>query len=462
MGKRFGMKSLLRLLARLPAFLAAASLAFAPMPSAAAGRQGLPIVRDAEIEALIGDYVGPILKAAGLSPSRVDIILINDPSYNAFVAGRRIFINTGTILNSATPNEVIGVLAHEIGHLAGGHQQRMRDQIERAKTIAVVASLLGAGVAVAGAASGTRGLAQAGAGIMSGGGSVAQRGLFSYMRSEETTADRSALTYLRKTGQSARGLIESLKNLERSRMFSSGPSNRYLSSHPAPRERIAALEALAKESPYYDEADSLAMLKRHDLARAKIAAYDGGAMAVRRLFSFDPRGQAAAYGEAIATHLAGSPAQALGKIDALIAESPSNPWFHEIRGEILMQSGRSDAAAAAFGKAAALDPSHSGLLQASVGQAIVTGGDPARMREAIEQIRKGLRADPENSTAYRFLSMAYGKIGEVGPAELAMAEGYWHAGAFRDAKVFAARAQQKLKPGSPAWLQAEDIIRSKQ
>ncbi len=169
----------------------------------------------------------------------------------------------------------------------------------------------------------------------------------------------------------------------------------------------------------------------------------------------------ARYGDAIATHLAGSPAQALKKIDALIAESPNTPWFHEVRGEILMAAGKSDEAATAFTKAAKLDPSKSGILEAAVGQALVTGGNPARMKDAIAQIRRGLESDPGNSTAYQFLAMAYGKTGDIGAAETGTAEGYWEAGNFRQAKIFAARAQQKFRPNSPQWLQAQDIITTK-
>lgn len=432
-----------------------------PAQAQQARRSSLPVVRDAEIEGLIKDYSQPILRAAGLSPARVEIVLVNDLGFNAFVAGRRIFINTGTILESEAPNETIGVLAHEVGHLAGGHQERLRDQIERAKTIAVVAGLLGAGVAAAGAASGSGSMAGIGSGLMTSGGNIAQRGLFAYQRTEETTADRSALTYLLKTQQSPKGLLDSFAGLMRKNMLSGVSSDRYVSSHPAPQERIGFLQTAAKESPFFDKKDPPELQLRHDLARAKIAAYNGGAGQVRRTFGRNLTSLPARYGDAIATHLAGSPSAALQKIDALIKEVPGNPWFHEVRGEILMAAGRSDESAAAFAKAAKLDPTKSGILEAAVGQALVTGGKPERMKDAIAQIRKGLEDDPGNSTAYQFLAMAYGKTGDIGAAELATAEGYWEAGNFRQAKIFAARAQQKFRPNSPQWLQAQDIITTK-
>src|SRR5690606_24077503 len=149
----------------------------------------------------VADYARPILEAAGLGKSGIEIILINDPSFNAFVTGRRIFMNTGTLMMAETPNEIIGVLAHEAGHIAGGHQQRLREQLARAQTMAVIATLLGAGAVAAGAATGADGLAQSGAGIATGGMEAARRSVLAYQRTEETTADRAAITYLERTGQ---------------------------------------------------------------------------------------------------------------------------------------------------------------------------------------------------------------------------------------------------------------------
>ncbi|BDA84502.1 peptidase [Aureimonas sp. SA4125] len=453
------------MIARLQTRLVCLLIACVMVPSntLAAGPvgRGVPVVRDAEIEGLVAEYTQPILKAAGLSRSGVEVILVNSPEFNAFVSGRRIFINTGTIVGSETPNELVGVIAHEIGHLAGGHQLRLREQMEQAQRIALIAGLLGAGVAVAGAATGSSNAARAGSGLAVGGGTAALRGLQAYQRSEETTADRSALVYLEKAGQSGKGLIQSFEGLERANLLSGVSPRRYITSHPAPRDRIVRLQDLARQSPYYDRKDDPALQLRHDLARAKIAAYGEGAGAVRRMFSKDSRGLAATYGEAISAHLSGSPAIALQKIDALIAKDPKSPWFHEIRGEILMEAGKAKEAAVAFTRAAKLDPTKSGLLQASIGQAMVTGGDADDMKNAIAIIKKGLQSDPSNASGYRFLAMAYGRIGDDASAELAMAEAHWQAGALLDARIFAARAQMKLKPGSPQWLQAQDIISTK-
>lgn len=454
-------RPLLRLCRHVAVLATALSVALAPAAAQSRSEKtSLPIVRDAEIEALVADYARPLLKAAGLSRSGIEIVLVNSPGFNAFVAGRRIFINTGAITATETPNQLIGIIAHEIGHLAGGHQQRLREQLERSQTIAIVAGLLGAGIAVAGASTGTGGAAQAGAGLISGGSAAAQRSLLSYQRGEESAADRTALTYLDRTGQSGKGLLETFSTLDRNNLFATARSN-YLSSHPMPRERIVALEAAARESQHFGRTDPPALVERHNLARAKIAAYNGGMGDVRRLFARDPRSLPALYGDAIATQLAGSTGPALQKIDALIAARPNNPWFHEMRGETLMAAGQASKAAAAYAQAVKLDGTGSGILKAEVGQAIVSGGDRSQMPKAIELIRAGLQSDPANASAYRFLAMAYGHLGEVGKAELATAEGYWHGGNIRQAQIFATRAQQKLKPGSPSWLQAQDILQTK-
>jgi len=419
------------------------------------------VVRDAEIEALVRDYARPIFKAAGLRPG-VDIVLVNDRSFNAFVAGQRVFINTGALLQSETPNEIIGVIAHEAGHIAGGHQQRLREQLERAQTMAIVSTLLGAGAIVAGAATNSSGLAQAGGGIAIGGGEMIRRGLLGYQRSEEATADRSAITYLAATGQSAKGMLTTFERFQSALALSGAKIDPYQISHPAPRDRIANLEQLAKNSPYFDTKDPPALQLRHDMMRAKIAVFTDGQGAVSRLFRKDPRGLAAQYGDAMATYLYGNVRGALPKVEALLKQQPKNPYFHELRGDILMKSNQPAKAAEAYATAVQLDPVKSGILPVSYGQALLAIGTPDSLKKAITQIRTGLDRDRENATGYRYLAQAYGQLGDIGEAELATAEGHYYGGAYNDAQIFALRAQQKFKRGSPGWLRAQDIIDSRQ
>lgn len=443
------------------ALLCAIQISLAPISRAEAQSRSLPIVRDAEIEALVREYARPIFKAAGLSRSGIDIILVNDSGFNAFVAGRRMFVHTGALMTAETPNEIIGVFAHEAGHLAGGHQDRLREQIKRAETIAVVSMLLGVGATVAGAATNSRALAGAGGGIAAGGTEAARRGLLGYQRTEETTADRSALKYLRKTKQSPKGMIRTFERFASALSLSGSRTDPYKLSHPLPRERIANLSALAKDSPYYDKDDPPSLQQRHDMARAKIAAYTQGPSVVARIFAKDRTSMAARYGDAISTYLYGIPAAALKKVDALIKAAPKNPYFHELRGEILIKANKADAAAKAFAKAARFDPHRSGLLQAGYGQALVATGNPANLKKAIGVLKKSIAADRENPGSYQLLAQAQGRLGNVAEAELATAESHFYSGKFQDAKIFATRAQMKMKRGSPGWLRAEDIIEFK-
>ena len=450
------------LLPRLAAlFLAAAHVVIVSTPPAAAQRS-VAVVRDAEIEALISEYARPILKAAGLARSGIDIVLVNNRSFNAFVAGRRIFIHTGTLMEAETPNEIIGVIAHEAGHIAGGHQERLRQQIQRAQTMAVVAALVGIGAGVAGAASRSSGLAQAGVGIAAGGAEVARRGLLGYQRSEEATADRTAIDYLNATGQSASGMLATFERLAGGLALAGVNVDPYQISHPMPRERIANLEELARKSRYFDRKDSPQLQLRHDMMRAKIAAYTQGAAAAARLFRSNPHGLAARYGDAISTYLFGNPGAALKKTDALIGKLPRNAYLQELRGDILIKANRPQDAANAYAKAIALAPGTPGLLQVGYGQALMATGKSDLVKKAASELQTGLSREPEYANGYRYLAQAYGQLGDIPAAELATAEGHFHSGQYRDAKLFAVRAQKRLKRGSPGWLRAQDIIQYKQ
>lgn len=433
------------------------------IPTAGFAQSGnkVAIVRDAEIEKLVRDYARPIFKAAGLSDRNIEIVLVNDNSFNAFVAGRRMFINTGALMTAETPNEIIGVIAHEAGHIAGGHEQRMRDQLARAKTLAMAASLLGIGMAAAGAATKSQGMAGAGSTFAIGGSEIARRSLLAYQRGEETIADRSAVTYLNRTHQSAKGMLTTFNRFENALTLSGTQVDPYLVSHPMPRERIANLETLARESKYFNQKDPPELQLRHDLARAKIAAYTQGPAALARMFRNNLQGLPALYGSAISNYLYGSPRDALRKTESLISKKPSYPYFRELQGDILMKANKPTEAAKAYETALRLDPTKSGIIQVSLGQAELATGEKSQVKSAVTNLAQGVEKEPEYIAGYRFLAQAYGQLGMIGEAELASAEGYYHSGVIREAKIFALRAQQKFKTGTPQWLRAQDIVNAK-
>lgn len=449
----------LRRIAAMALALAVALQMATIAPASAQAR--LSLVRDAEIEALVREYARPIFAAAGLSKSNIDIILVNDPSFNAFVAGRRMFVNTGALMTAESPNEIIGVIAHEAGHLAGGHQERLRDQIARAQKMQAIAMLLGVGASIAGAATNTKGLAQAGSGIAMGGAEMVRRGVMSYQRTEESAADVSALSYLEATGQSANGMLKTFQRFASALSLTGARVDPYQVSHPMPRDRIANLTERAQQSPYFSKVDPPALQLRHDMMRAKIAAFTNGQGATSRMFRKNASPLPGQYGDAISTYLYGNPAAALKKADALLKVQPQNPYFIELRGDILMKANKPAEAAAAYAKAIKLDPSKSGLLQTAYGKALLAIGKQDTLPQSVAALRAGIERDPDNADAYMPLSQAYGQLGQIGEAELAAAEGHYHSGNYLDSKIFAARAQQKLKRGSPAWVRAQDIINTK-
>src|SRR5436305_668771 len=256
------------------ALIAAAAMVISVGPASSQDPQrGLPIIRDAEIEQVLRDYTQPILLVAGLTQQNIRVVIINDRAFNAFVAdGRRIFVNVGALMEAKTPNEIIGVFAHETGHIAGGHLARMREEIARAETSAIIAMLLGVGAMVAGARAGAgSGIGQVGAAAISAPQSIAMRSLLSYVRAQEEQADRAGVKFLTATGQSAKGMYDTFKRLADQMLVSSQYMDPYLQTHPMPKERVAALEELAKTSPHWEKKDPPELQLRHDRMRAKPA-----------------------------------------------------------------------------------------------------------------------------------------------------------------------------------------------
>ncbi|MCP4185008.1 MAG: M48 family metallopeptidase [Hyphomicrobiales bacterium] len=419
-------------------------------------RQPPPLVRDAEIEGLMKDYTAPIFSAAGLGRKSIKIYLVNKPEFNAFVTGRLMFINLGAIQTALVPNEIIGVIAHETGHIVGGHLHRLRARVENARILATIGMLAGLGAAVAG---GDAGDAASGA-LLYGSRDALLRSVLSYQREEERAADRTAFTLLQKTRQSSKGLLTTFKRFSRSLNLSSN-TDPYKVSHPLPRERIAFMTEMAQASPYYSTLDSKKLQFRHEMARAKIAAYSNGAGAVRRLFSKNLNSPAARYGDAIATFLAGSYQAAIPKINRLIKQFPKFAFFHEMKGEILLRSGRAKAAIKPFQLAYKYDRHKSGIIKVELAHAMLETGDRSYINKAIKELKAGISRDPNTGNGYQLLARAYGMKGQNNLALAAAAEHDFNIGRYKQAKQYARRAQKKLKRGSPQWLRLGDILKYK-
>jgi len=421
--------------------------------------QGLPIIRDTEIEQLLRDYSEPVLRAAGLSQQNVRVVVLNDRSFNAFVMdGRHIFINAGALFEASTPNEIIGVLAHETGHLAGGHLLRLREKLAEASTQSIIAMLLGVGAMVAGARSG--GNADVGGGAILAPQMSIQRSLLAYVRTQEDQADHAGVKFLTATHQSARGMLDLFKRLSNEMLFSSARIDPYLQTHPLPPERLAALEVLAKSSPYFDVKDPPALQLRHDLMRAKLSGFLENAGTVARRYPATDQGLPARYARAIATYRFGDLRNAVTQIDGLIEAEPNNAYFHELKGQALLEGGHSSEAVAPLRRAVQL-ASHPALIQIMLGQALIGTNSNKDAEEAVPLLRNAILREPEAPDAYAQLAMAYGRKGDLANADLAAAQAAFNRGDMMTARQLAARAKTKLAIGSPAWVQADDIVNVK-
>ena len=270
-----------RAVALLTALAVATVPLAAPLPAQAQSLpRGIPLIRDAEIEQLMRDYTQPILRTAGLAQQNIQVTLINDRTFNAFVMdGRRIFVNAGALMDSKTPNEIIGVLAHETGHIAGGHLSKLRQQLAVAQTQSIIALLLGVGAMVAaGSNSGNS------AAAILGPQEMVRRSLLSYVRQQEESADRAGVRFLAATGQSAKGMHDTFKRMADEILFAARNADPYMQSHPLPAERVRALEELTRSSPHWDKKDPPELQLRHDLMRAKLFGFMERGDAVARRY----------------------------------------------------------------------------------------------------------------------------------------------------------------------------------
>jgi predicted Zn-dependent protease len=443
-----------RLANRAVALVTATALAAASLP-APARAQGVPTIRDAETEQLLRDYLRPLLRAAGLTQQNIQVVIVNDPSFNAFVVdARRIFMNAGALMQAQTPNEIIGVLAHETGHIAGGHLSRMREQLAHAQTASIIGLLLGVGAMVA--ATQTRGSSgNAGAAILAPQEAI-RRSLLSYQRGQEEQADKAAVKFLNATGQSPKGMYDTFKRLSDQTMFQARYVNPYLQSHPMPADRVEALEGLAKTSPYWNKKDSAELQLRHDLMRAKLYGFLDSGGAVARRYPMSDQSLPARYARAIATYRHADLRVAISQVDALIAAKPNDPYFYELKGQALMEGGHAAQAIPSLRKAAQLAPEPT-LINIMLGQALVATNDPRNAEEAIRLLSQAVTRDTESPEAYSQLAMAYGRKGDIAHADLASAQAAFARGDYTTARQLAARAKTRLKVGTPAWVRADDI-----
>ncbi len=435
------------------AHLPAAVPAYAQEKDAA---QALPVIRDAEIEQLLRDYTRPVLRAAGLSQRNIRVVIINDRAFNAFVIdAKRIFINTGALMDSETPNQIIGVLAHETGHIAGGHLSKLRSELANAETAMIITMLLGVGAVAASAASrgnvGGNPMA-----AIAGPQSMILRSLLAYQRQQEEQADRAGVNFLTQTGQSAKGMYDTFKRFADQQLFAGQHADPYLQSHPMAAERISALAEVARSNPYWDKKDPTELQQRHDMVRAKLFGYLEQPDTLMRRYPSSNTSLPARYARAVSGFRHSDIRGAMAQIDGLIQTQPNNPYFLELKGQALVESGRAHEAIAPLRHAISLAPDPT-LIHVLLGQALISANDPALVEEAITNLRKALSNDSEIADAYDHLAIAYGRKGDLGDADLASAQAAFNRGNLPTARQLAARAKGRFAIGSPGWVKADDI-----
>lgn len=438
------------------ALLVAQLVVVAPGAQAQTRGNDIRLIRDAEIEELMRRYLKPIFEVAGINPGAVDIHLIEDSRINAFVAGgQRIFIHTGLLEQANTPNEVIGVLAHETAHVAGGHLARLGVQLDRASTQAIIAMLLGAAGAVAAARSGAGG--QAGTALIIGGQTMVQRNLLSYVRAQEAAADEGALRYLEATGQSGKGMLDLFQRLYNQSIGSLQYVDPYAVSHPLPLQRIRVLEERVRASKHFNKKDKDYLVLRHKMSQAKLLAFTRGAQAVYNAYPTSDNSLPAKYARAIAAYRLGDMTNAVAQIDELISIIPKNPYFWELKGQALLEKGNPLDAIQPLRQAIKLAPK-AGLIQIMLAQALLADGSKPSAGEALKVLARAERFEGSSSQLHLFRARAHGILGDYARAELSTAESAMLRGDKKLAREKATGAVKRSQPGSSVNIRANDIL----
>jgi len=439
-------RSFVRLVALIATLAVAGSL-----PAFGQGRS-IGLIRDAEIENIIRDYATPIFNAAGLDSANVKIHLVNDPRLNAFVAGgQRMFINTGLLIRAKDPEEVIGVIAHEAGHIAGGHLARFQDELRNAQTKSIIAMI--AGLAAGIAAKDGR---VAGA-IVGGGQGAAFADLLKYSRTQESAADAAALKYLDRTGVSARGLLEFFALLQREIRLTGGREHPYLSTHPLTNDRIATVSSHLALSRFADAPTPEDLRKKHAMMRAKLIGFMEPLETTLKIYKETDTSLPARYARTLAYYRRSDMAKAVPLVDGLVTEEPDNPYFHEIKGQMLLENGRVVDSIASYQRTVDLAPQEP-LLRTALAKAQVETGNQALLEPALDNLRASARLDPSLAETWRLLTIVNGRLGNQGQLALSQAEYSLLSDNAKAANALAKRAVDILPTGAPGWIRAQDII----
>lgn len=415
--------------------------------------QAASVIRDTEIEDLLEKIMTPIFKAAGLEPGDIHFYIVNDSSLNAFVAGgQNIFINTGLFIRAQTPEQLQGVLAHETGHIAGGHLARGSQAMDRAGSQMIIGSILGLAAAVVGAP-------EVGMAMMAGGLTVAQSQYLSFSRTQERSADQAAVTFLARDHLPPTGLLQFFQILsQEGRMVGGEGANPFLRSHPLTQDRIQFLEDQASKSPYQGNRLPPAIDEQFDRSRAKLDAYLAPTADTLKKYAGDSLIDR--YAQAIAYYKIPDLKRSLSLIDGLIKDYPRDPYFEELKGQVLFENGRTAEAIAPYREALRLKVD-APLLRYGLARALLEQPqNEADAKEAAALLEEVTRVEPENASAWRFLGIAQGQVGKVGDSSLALTEYALLTRNYNDARLYISRAKATIPPGTPSFYRMQDLERA--
>jgi len=434
--------------------LAAAMILAAPAAPAFAQDDGGPqinLIRDTEIEEILHEDADPIFRAAGINPKAAHVYLVGDNDMNAMTAaGQNIFVNTGLIVRTKNPNQLIGVLAHETGHMAGGHLARSGEGDKQALATYLLTMGLGVLAAVGGAP-------DAAAGLIGSSGEFAYLTSAGFTRVQEASADQAALTYLDRAGESGRGIVDFFDNFRYEEVFDDARRYKFFQDHPLTGDRIDALRIRAEQLPHYNVVDSPVALAKHAIMVAKLRAFMNLPQQTFLDYPESDTSFPAQYARAIAYYRDLQTEKALKLEDALIADHPDDPYLYELKGQTLFEVGRAAEAEPVEKKSVELNPD-APILRLNYGQVLLGENNPAKLDQAILEIRRSLDTENDNPFAWRLLSQAYDQKNEPGMARLAAAEENFALGQASEARVFGMRARMLLPKDSPEWRRATDIV----
>lgn len=407
-------------------------------------------IRDTEIEGIIHEWSAPVFTAMGLDPSEVEILLINDSDLNAFATrGRIMGLNTGLILKTRSANELLGVIAHEGGHIKNRHT--LRDGAQGAGMQPMLMTMALGALAIA------AGAPQAGAVLIGNSQYFGTLSALRYMTHQEGEADNTGARALEAAGESGRGLVSFFENFRSQEVFSDARRFPYFRSHPLSSARIENLRRFVAEQSNYDRVDSPDRVAQHAIVLAKIHAFLDPPHQTLRDYPESDETLPGRYARSIAWYRDGQTQRALDAVDVLLAEQPDNPYLWELRGQILFEEGRPGESIGAHQRSVELKPD-APLLRINLAHALIETDDPERLDQAISELKRATALEEKNTMAWRLLSQAYASQGKEGEARLASAEMYFAAGAVTEAAQFALRARDMLQPGTMEWTRAMDIV----